>query len=86
MVDLLLQHEPLLKLVESFYDRHSSKKIIANNGIQLIAQLYKKKSERKANSINLNELRYKRFQKAAHSGSFDFKNLPPTEAAASQHC
>lgn len=84
IVNILTKNSDLQLIVQTFYKPQSTESEIYAAGEKLILFLY---SKDKKDSC-LDELRYKRFVSLAAHGSHEIRlaQLPPTKAAALQHC
>ncbi|KAJ8685132.1 hypothetical protein QAD02_020925 [Eretmocerus hayati] len=67
-----------------FYEKDENLDIkkLVDSGTNIICKLYDDKSK----DSNLNRLRYKLYIRRTTGSSFTLDNLPPTTAAAKQHC
>lgn len=79
IVKIVHQDEELQALARSFYANDPVSENIAANGITIIMKLCDCKT-------NLHELQYSKFKKCVSKATLQLENLPPTEAAATQHC
>lgn len=81
-VRALLNYKDFAVMADSFYEKNSSKTLIAQNGCKLMASMYNKKK----NDVTLHDLRYQIYKTATIKSNFKLEKLPPTAGAAEQHC
>lgn len=69
-------------LAKVCYDTNASKDELFENGVKIVRRMYGATS----NKNILNDLRFVKYKAAAKTNSVKIEALPPTEAAARQHC
>lgn len=81
LIKLLTDKHELFQKALLFNDKNASEKDLIHSGLSIIAAMYSRQLE----NFNLNELRYRLFDKNSSNKSFQLALLPPTESAAIQH-